>query len=89
MHKFLYLVNIAKCNLQKDFLMNLAVAKKDTAYSTEFYVWVGQCFLIYTSSFAKSRSNFDDDLKIGDVRYDNRIQVTIKVLLFWRLPYEM
>ena len=29
------------------------------------------------------------ELKIGDVRYDNMTKITIKVQLFWRLPYEM
>ena len=47
--------------------------------------------LPYTSSFAKIKKpvNFDDELKIGDVRYDNLTKITIKVQLFWRLPYEM
>ena len=44
-----------------------------------------------TSSFAikKSRCDFDDKLKVGDVRYKHLTQITIKVQLFWRLPYEM
>ena len=33
--------------------------------------------------------DFDDELKIGDVRYDNMTKITIKVQLFSRLPYEM
>ena len=37
----------------------------------------------------KSRCDFDDKLKVGDVRYDNMTKITIKVQLFWRLPYEM
>ena len=32
--------------------------------------------------------DFDDELRIGDVRYDNMTKITIKVQLFWRLPYE-
>ena len=31
--------------------------------------------------------DFDDELKIGDVRYDDMTYITIKVQLFWRLPY--
>ena len=31
---------------------------------------------------------FDDKLKIGDVRYDDMTKITIKVQLFWRLSYE-
>ena len=46
-----------------------------------------------TSSFAKKKKkkpvDFDDELKIGDVWYDNMTKITIKVQLFWRLPYEM
>ena len=44
-----------------------------------------------TSSFAKKKKpvDFDDELKIGDVRYDNMTKITIKQQLFWRLPYEM
>ena len=49
-----------------------------------------QFFFQNTSSFAKKRPvDFDDELKIGDVRYDNMTKITIKVQLFWRLPYEM
>ena len=45
--------------------------------------------LLLTSSFAKKKPvDFDDELKIGDVRYDNMTNITIKVQLFWRLPYE-
>ena len=43
-----------------------------------------------TSSFAKkSRSTLTPNSEIGDVRYDNMTKITIKQLLFWRLPYEM
>ena len=37
-----------------------------------------------TSSFAKkkSRCDFDDKLKVGDVRYKHLTQITIKVQLF-------
>ena len=42
-----------------------------------------------TSSFAKKMPvDFDDELKIGDVWYDHMTKLTIKVQLFWRLPYE-
>ena len=36
---------------------------------------------LYTSSFAKKKKpvDFDDELKIGDVRYDNMTIITIKV----------
>ena len=37
----------------------------------------------------KKPVDFDDELKIGDVWYDNMIKITIKVHLFLRLPYEM
>ena len=37
----------------------------------------------------KSRFDFADELKIGDVRYKHLTQITIKVQLFWRLSYEM
>ena len=42
-----------------------------------------------TSSFAikKSRFDFADELKVGDVRYKHLTQITIKVQLFWRLSY--
>ena len=39
------------------------------------------CLTIYlsTSSFAKKKPvDFDDELKIGDVRYDNMTNITIK-----------
>ena len=44
-----------------------------------------------TSSFAikKSRFDFADELKVGDDKYKHLTQITIKVQLFWRLPYEM
>ena len=35
----------------------------------------------------KKPVDFDDELKIGDVRYDNMTKITIKVQLFWCLPY--
>ena len=34
------------------------------------------------------RFDFEDELKIGNVRYDNMTLTTIKVQLFWRLKYE-
>ena len=37
----------------------------------------------------KSRFDFADELKVGDVRYKQLTQITIKVQLFWRLAYEM
>ena len=50
----------------------------------------GGFFIVITSSFAKKNPvDFDDELKIGDVWYDNMTKITIKVQLFWRLPYEM
>ena len=47
--------------------------------------------MLRTSSFAikKSRFDFADKLKVGYVRYKHLTQITIKVQLFWRLPYEM
>ena len=36
----------------------------------------------------KKPVDFDDELKIGDVRYDNMTKITIKQL-FCRLPYEI
>ena len=39
--------------------------------------------LVLTSSFAKKKPvDFDDELKIGDVRYDNMTNITIKQQLF-------
>ena len=36
-----------------------------------------------TSSFAKKKPvDFDDELRVGDVRYDNMIYITFKVQLF-------
>ena len=47
------------------------------------------CIQKSTSSFENKKPvDFDDELKIGDVRYDNMTKITIKVQLFWRLPYE-
>ena len=43
-------------------------------------------FLVYKKNI---RFDFDDEFKIGDVRYDNITKITIKVQLFWRLSYEM
>ena len=37
----------------------------------------------------KSRFDFADEFKVGDVRYKHLTQITIKVQLFWRLAYEM
>ena len=45
--------------------------------------------LLLTPLQKKYPVDFDDELKIGDVRYDNTTQIPIKVQLFWRLPYEM
>ena len=42
-------------------------------------------FLLYNKNI---RFEVDDELKIGDVRYDNMTQITVKVQLFRRLPYE-
>ena len=55
-----------------------------TQYARAHTVW-------NTSSFAikKSRFDFADELKVGYVRYEHLTQITIKVQLFWRLPYEM
>ena len=44
---------------------------------------------IYFLVCKKKPVDFDDELKIGDVWYDNMTEITIKVQLFWRLPYEM
>ena len=43
---------------------------------------------IYFLVCKKKPVDFDDELKIRDVRYDNITKITIKVQLFWRLPYE-
>ena len=37
----------------------------------------------------KNPVDFDDELKVGDVRYKHLTKTTIKVQLFWRLPYQM
>ena len=50
------------------------------------WVHVATYFLLCNK---KSRFDFDDKLKLGDVRYKHLTQITIKVQLFWRLPYEM
>ena len=40
-------------------------------------------YVVSTSSFAKKKPvDFDDELKIGDVRYDNMTKITIKQQLF-------
>ena len=43
-----------------------------------------QIVKIFTSSFAikKSRFDFADEFKVGDVRYKHLTQITIKVQLF-------
>ena len=64
------------------FLLQRTTKPKNKVYVLEA--------LQFTSSFAKKKPvDFDDELKIGDVRYDNMTKLTIKVQLFWRLPYEM
>ena len=35
------------------------------------------------------RFDFDDELKIGDVKYDDLTKIAIKVQLFCRLPYKI
>ena len=37
----------------------------------------------------KKPVDFDDEFKIVGARYNNMTKITIKVQLFWRLPYEM
>ena len=37
----------------------------------------------------KYRLTLTDKLNIRDVRYKHLTKITIKVQLFWRLPYEM
>ena len=62
------------------------------------YINVSYCFTYTTTTVdtlyfllcnKKSWCDFDDKLKDGDVRYKHLTQITIKVQLFWRLPYEM
>ena len=48
-------------------------------YMTPMYL------LLYNKNI---RLDFDDELKIGDFRYDNMTKIIIKIQLFWRLPYE-
>ena len=48
--------------------------------STTYY------FLLFKKKYPV---DFDDKLKTGDVWYDNMTKITIKVQLFWRLPYEI
>ena len=43
-------------------------------------------FLVYKKNI---RFDFDDELKIGDVRYKHLTQTTIKAQIFWRLLYEV
>ena len=51
----------------------------DIKYSFETRLWRAKS----TSSFAKKKPvDFDGELKIGDVRYDNMTKITIKVQLF-------
>ena len=45
-------------------------------------------FLVTYSFTKKYLVDFDDELKIGDVRYNNMTKITLKVQLFWRLPYK-
>ena len=48
-----------------------------------FLACVVVCYYYSTSSFAKKYLvDFEDVLKIGDVRYSNMTQITIKVQLF-------
>ena len=49
------------------------------------YIYV---VVVLTPLQKKYPVDFDDELKIGDIRYDNITKITIKVQLFWRLPYE-
>ena len=37
----------------------------------------------------KKPVDFDDEFEIVGARYNNITKITIKVQLFWRLPYEM
>ena len=47
-------------------------------------------FSIYLLLYNKNiRFDFDYKLKTGDVRYKHLTKITIKVQLFWCLPYEM
>ena len=50
---------------------------------------VDQTLLYFLLCNKKSRFDFADELKVGDVRYKHLTKITIKVELFWRLPYEM
>ena len=57
-------------------------------YLRSYYVVCGGVtyFLLFKKKYPV---DFDDELKIGDVRYDDMTEITIKVQLFWRLPYEI
>ena len=44
---------------------------------------------MYFLVLKKKPVDFDGELKIRDVRYDNITEITIKVQLFWHLPYEL
>ena len=52
-------------------------------------LWNGIKLFSYFRLQKKKPVDFDDELKIGGARYDNMTKITIKVKLFWRLPYEM
>ena len=54
-----------------------------------YIVKVSDELLYFLVCNKKSRFDFADELKIGDVRYKHLTQITIKAQLFWRLPYEM
>ena len=49
-------------------------------------VFLSTVFQVLPRLQKKKPVDFDDELKIGDVRYDNMTKITIKVQLFWRLP---
>ena len=53
----------------------------------------GICFNAINSYFLVCKNiyqvDFDDELKIGDVRYDNMTLTTTKIQIFRRLPYEV
>ena len=50
---------------------------------------VQRLFLNEFPRLQKKPVDFDGELKIGDVWYDNMTKITIKVQLFWHLPYKM
>ena len=53
---------------------------KDTPVENTYYL------LDYKKNI---RFDFDDELKIRDVRYKHLTKIIIKVQLFWRLSFEM